>query len=107
MIYLTEKALGKVKNLLDEQNKPGLFFRVGVKGGGCSGLTYDVKFDDKQNENDKIYDINGVKVVCDPKSDLYLFGMTIDYSTELVGAGFKFINPNATGSCGCGTSFTV
>ena len=107
MIQLTDKAKIEVKKLVEQQTKPGTFLRVGVKVGGCSGLSYDVFFDDKMNPGDKIYEAGGFMVVCDPKSALYLDGMTIDYSTELVGAGFKFINPKATGSCGCGTSFAV
>ena len=107
MIQLSDTARKEVKKLLDQQNKPGLFLRVGVKGGGCSGMTYDVKLDDKQDEHDRLYDINGIKVVSDLKSLLYLDGMSIDFSTELVGGGFRFINPNAKGSCGCGTSFAV
>ena len=106
MIQLTENARQEVKRLIGQQ-KPGSFLRVGVKGGGCSGLTYDIKFDDKMNEFDRAYEIDGVRVVCDSKSFIYLDGMAIDHSTELVGGGFKFINPNATGSCGCGTSFSV
>lgn len=106
MINLSEKAQSEVKRLVGE-NKPGAFLRVGVRGGGCSGLTYDVKFDDKQNTDDRVYEIGGVKLVCDPKSFIYLDGMTVDFSTDLVGGGFRFINPNATGSCGCGTSFSV
>lgn len=106
MLHLTATAQEQVKRLIGQQ-KPGSFFRVGVKGGGCSGLTYDVKFDDSMNEFDRTYEVDGVKVVCDSKSFIYLDGMTIDYSNELVGGGFRFVNPNATGSCGCGTSFSV
>ena len=107
MIQLTDVAKEEVKKLIEQQNKPGAFLRVGVKGGGCSGLSYDVQFDDKINEYDRVYEINGVKVVCDSKSFIYLDGMAIDFSKELVGGGFKFINPNATGTCGCGTSFSA
>ena len=107
MIQLTDVAKEEVKKLIEQQNKPGAFLRVGVKGGGCSGLSYDVKFDDTVNEYDRVYEINGVKVVCDSKSFIYLDGMAIDYSRELVGGGFKFVNPNATGTCGCGTSFSA
>ena len=70
-------------------------------------MTYDVKLDDKFNEQDRLYEINGIQVVSDMKSLLYVDGMLIDFSTELVGGGFRFINPNAKGSCGCGTSFAV
>lgn len=107
MIQLTDVAKQEVKKLIEQQKKESAFLRVGVKGGGCSGLSYDVKFDDKINEYDRVYEIDGVKVVCDSKSYIYLDGMAIDYSKELVGGGFKFINPNATGSCGCGTSFSA
>ena len=107
MIQLTEKAQEEVRKLLAQQNKPGVFLRLGVRGGGCSGMTYDVKFDDQIGEWDRSFEVGGLKVVCDVKSLLYLDRMTVDYSTELVGGGFRFINPNATGSCGCGTSFSV
>ena len=106
MIELTEKAQGKVKELIKNQ-KPGSFLRVGVKGGGCSGLLYDIKFDDQFSDKDRSFEISGIRVVCDLKSTLYLAGMQVDYSDDLLSGGFKFINPNAKGSCGCGTSFTV
>ena len=106
MIQLSVVAKEQVKALLGTQ-KPGSFLRIGVKGGGCSGMTYDIKFDDKTDEWDRAFDFDGIKVVCDSKSFVYLDGMTIDYSTELVGGGFRFVNPNAAGSCGCGTSFSV
>lgn len=107
MIQLTENSKKAVGKLLSEQSKPGAFFRVGVKGGGCSGMTYEVKLDDQQGEHDRVFDIDGVKLVCDIKSLLYIDGMTIDFSTELVGGGFRFVNPKASGTCGCGTSFAV
>jgi iron-sulfur cluster assembly accessory protein len=107
MIQLSETAQKAILRLQSEQGKPGSFFRVSVKGGGCSGMTYEVKFDDTKNEQDRAYDINGIQVVSDLKSLLYLDGMTIDFSMELVGGGFRFVNPNAKGSCGCGTSFAV
>ena len=106
MIQLSENAKTEVQRLLGQQI-PGSFLRLAVKGGGCSGLSYDVKFDQKEQEFDRVFEINGVKVVCDSKSLVYLDGMTVDYSTELVGGGFRFVNPNASGSCGCGTSFSV
>ena len=107
MITLSESAQKAIQRLQAEQGRPGTLFRVSVKGGGCSGMTYDVKLDDAQGEQDRLFDIQGIKVVSDLKSLLYLDGMTIDFSTELVGGGFRFVNPNAKGSCGCGTSFTV
>ena len=106
MITLTAQALSQVKHLLSHQ-AAGSFLRIGAHMGGCSGMTYDVKLDDTQGEHDRLYDINGIQVVSDLKSLLYLDGMTIDFSTELVGGGFRFVNPNAKGSCGCGTSFAV
>lgn len=106
MIQLTTQAKEQVKRLIETQ-KAGSFLRVGVKGGGCSGMTYDVKLDDQTKPDDRVFDNDGIKVICDPKSIFYLDGMSLDFSTELVGGGFKFINPNATGTCGCGTSFTV
>lgn len=107
MIQISEIALAEVKKLMEQEGKPGLVLRVGVKGGGCSGLTYDVRLDDKIQEFDRVFEQDGIKVVCDSKSLVYLDHMTVDYSKELVGGGFRFVNPNATGSCGCGTSFSV
>ncbi|MBI4433015.1 MAG: iron-sulfur cluster assembly accessory protein [Candidatus Omnitrophica bacterium] len=107
MITITDKAQKEIKRLLDSQDKPGAFLRLGVRGGGCSGLSYDVKIDDQDTSLDRAYEVNGFKLVCDSKSLVYLDGMTVDYSTDLVGGGFRFVNPNASGSCGCGTSFSV
>ena len=107
MITLTENAQKEVKRLLILHHKPEAFLRAAVKAGGCSGFNYDAHFDDKIGENDRVFDNGGVKVVSDIKSLLYVDGMTIDHSNELVGGGFRFINPKATGTCGCGTSFTV
>ena len=108
MIQLSENAKKAVFKYKKEEGKPDSFLRVGVKGGGCSGFSYDVRLDDTVDEKvDRTYDCDGVKVVCDVKSLLYLTGMTLDYTQEMLGGGFKFINPNATGTCGCGTSFAV
>jgi iron-sulfur cluster assembly protein len=107
MIKLSDIAKEEVKRLIEKQNKPGTFLRVGVKSGGCSGMSYEVKFDDKQEEVDREFDMGGVKLVCDVKSLLYIDGMTIDFSTDLVGGGFRFVNPNAKASCSCGTSFAT
>jgi iron-sulfur cluster assembly protein len=107
MIQLSENAQKAVAKLRAEQNQPDAMLRVGVKGGGCSGMTYEVRFDDKKTDKDRVFDVNGVRLVCDIKSLLYVDGMTIDYVSDMMGSGFRFVNPNAKGSCGCGTSFTV
>lgn len=83
------------------------FVRVGVKSGGCSGLSYDLKFDKDQKENDKVFESNGVKIIVDTKSFLYLIGTTLEYSGGLNGTGFVFKNPNANRTCGCGESFSL
>ena len=80
--------------------------RLGVLGGGCSGLSYSIRFDTRPRERDRIYDFDGVRVFVDPKSFLYLHGMTLDYEETLMRQGFNFINPNSTRSCGCGSSFS-
>ncbi len=107
MIQLSDNAKKAVEKLLKEQAKPEAYLRIGVKGGGCSGMSYDVKLDERKDALDREFDLNGVKVLCDSKSLIYLDGMTIDFSNELVGGGFRFVNPNASGTCGCGTSFSV
>lgn len=83
------------------------FVRVGVKSGGCSGLSYDLKFDKAKKENDKVFESNGVKIIVDTKSFLYLIGTTLEYSGGLNGTGFVFKNPNANRTCGCGESFSL
>ncbi len=106
MIELTEKAVEEVKRIVTDQNLPeGTALRVGVKGGGCSGFSYTLGFDDKFNDTDQITKQDGVVVVCDPKSFLYLNGTHVDFQDGLMGRGFKFVNPNATNTCGCGESF--
>lgn len=107
MISLTAAAVKEIQRLLQQQNDTNLALRVGVKGGGCSGLTYAMGFDSQKKEMDQVFEQDGVKIVCDPKSLLYLDGMTIDFRNDLTDGGFRFINPNAKGSCGCGTSFSV
>lgn len=107
-ISLTEKAARQVMKVKSENNIPeshGL--RLGVKGGGCSGLTYVLGFDEKAKENDKILSIYGVTVFVDPKSLFYLSGTVLDFSDGLNGKGFVFNNPQATKTCGCGSSFGV
>ena len=107
MIEITERAAGKINEILDEEQKPGFGLRVGVKGGGCSGLSYSLSIDEAPGEGDQVYEDHGVKLFVDPKSLLYLAGTHLDYTDGLNGSGFKFENPNATRSCGCGSSFGV
>ena len=105
-LALTETASKHVKKILEEQKLQGVFLRMGVKGGGCSGLSYSLEFDSELGPHDKKFEVDGVTVVCDAKSYLYLNGTTLDYVTEGLQGGFTFINPQAKSSCGCGTSFT-
>ena len=107
MITVTESAKEQAIKLMNEENLINPFIRVGVKGGGCSGLSYDLSFDDKLNEGDQEFEDKGVKIVCDKKSFLYLLGTELDYSGGLNGKGFTFNNPNASRTCGCGESFSV
>lgn len=109
MIKVSEKAKNKVVELMKEDGfNPQIdFIRVGVKSGGCSGLSYDLKFDNQTKEEDKVFEDNGVKIIVDKKSFLYLVGTTLEYSGGLNGSGFVFNNPNANRTCGCGESFSL
>ena len=108
MITLTEKAADEVRRIITEQGLPdGTALRLGVKGGGCSGFSYTMGFDDAIGETDQVSESENLRVVCDPKSFLYLNGTEIDFEDSMMGRGFKFGNPNAAKSCGCGESFTV
>ncbi|WP_299223229.1 iron-sulfur cluster assembly accessory protein [uncultured Psychroserpens sp.] len=109
MIKVSETAKKKVAELMGEDgfDISTHFIRVGVKSGGCSGLSYDLKFDKSQQEDDKVFEDNGVKIIVDKKSFLYLIGTTLEYSGGLNGAGFVFNNPNANRTCGCGESFSL
>ncbi|GAA3570890.1 iron-sulfur cluster assembly accessory protein [Snuella lapsa] len=109
MIKVSETAKKKVIELMTEDgyNPSTDYVRVGVKSGGCSGLSYDLKFDKKNQEDDKIFEDNGVKIIVDKKSFLYLIGTTLEYSGGLNGTGFVFNNPNANRTCGCGESFSL
>ena len=107
-IALTPKAVSEVKKIILENNIPDNYgLRVGVKGGGCSGLSYTLGFDSELRDGDKIIDMEGFKVYVDWKSILYLKGTTVDYSDGLMGKGFVFNNPTAKKTCGCGSSFGV
>lgn len=107
VITLTPSAKTQLHKLLEQKREPGYFMRVGVKGGGCSGMSYSVELDNQVGEFDKVFGEGESKIVVDQKSFVYLNGIEIDFSNELVGGGFQFRNPNASGSCGCGTSFSV
>jgi len=107
-IQITDKAAAQVKKNMDENKiESGFGLRVGVKGGGCSGLTYQLGFDGEQKEGDTIIEKNGIKLFVDGKSLFYLTGTVLDFSDGLNGKGFVFNNPNATKTCGCGESFGV
>lgn len=116
MIKLTERAAKEVVGIIDQQKESArksgeefkpLYLRVGVKGGGCSGFSYSLDLTENVGELDEQCEQDGVAIICDPKSNLYLEGTVIDFRDELMGRGFVFSNPNATSSCGCGSSFAV
>ena len=109
MIKVSETAKKKVVELMTDDgfNPTTDYVRVGVKSGGCSGLSYDLNFDQTQAEDDKVFEDNGVKIIVDKKSFLYLIGTTLEYSGGLNGTGFVFNNPNANRTCGCGESFSL
>ena len=109
MITLSETAAKEIKTIIqnEELDMEKIRLRVGVKGGGCSGFSYLLDLTETAKETDEVFENNGIKVVCDPKSLLYLNGTTIDFKEELSARGFVFQNPNATSSCGCGSSFHV
>jgi iron-sulfur cluster assembly protein len=107
-LQLTDRAIRRIRIAMAKEGvspeEGGL--RLGVMGGGCSGLSYSIKFDSRPRERDRIYNFDGVRVFVDPKSFLYLHGMTLDYEETLMRQGFNFINPNSKHSCGCGSSFS-
>jgi iron-sulfur cluster assembly protein len=109
MIQVSENAKKKAIELMTEDGYDASsdFIRVGVKSGGCSGLSYELSFDREEKENDKVFESNDVRIIVDKKSFLYLVGTTLDYSGGLNGAGFTFKNPNANRTCGCGESFSL
>jgi len=108
-IILSEGAAREVKRIVEEQelDVSKVRLRVGVKGGGCSGFSYILDLTETQKDSDEAFTQHGVTVICDPKSLLYLAGTTVDFKDEIMGRGFVFTNPNATTSCGCGSSFAV
>jgi len=108
-IQVTERALARIRSAMAKEDvspdQGGL--RVGVQGGGCSGLSYNIRFDSKARDRDRVYEFEGIKVFVDPKSFIYLHGMILDYEEGLIKQGFNFINPNSSKSCGCGSSFSA
>jgi iron-sulfur cluster assembly protein len=107
LLTITPKALARAKALLAKHDKAGHGFRVGVRGGGCSGLTYMLDFEDQERKGDVVVDFDGVRIFMDIKSQLFLAGSTLDFVESLMDTGFKFTNPNAKRSCSCGESFSV
>ena len=107
VITLSEAALKEVKRLMNVQGVAEGGLRLGVKGGGCSGLSYTINFDEKIGQYDQVYDFEGVKVIVDAKSAIYLQGTQLDFQKDLMGGSFKFVNPNANKTCWCGESFSA
>jgi len=108
-IHVTEKAVARIRSAMAKEGlspeQGGL--RLGVQGGGCSGLSYNIRFDTQPRERDRVFQYGDVRVFVDPKSLIYLNGMTLDYQETLMQRGFVFVNPNSTKSCGCGSSFSA
>ena len=108
-VLLTESAAKEIRKIIEDQELDAdkVRLRVGVKGGGCSGFSYVLDLTETEKDTDEVFEHAGIKIVCDPKSLLYLNGTTVDFKDEIMGRGFVFTNPNATTSCGCGSSFSV
>jgi iron-sulfur cluster assembly protein len=108
-VILSETAAREIRTIIQQQELDAekVCLRVGVKGGGCSGFSYLLDLTETQKETDELFWQHGIRVICDPKSVLYLKGVTIDFKDEIMGRGFVFQNPNASSSCGCGSSFSV
>jgi iron-sulfur cluster assembly protein len=108
-VQVTERAVKRIRTTMAKEGispeEGGL--RLGVMGGGCSGLSYSIKFDTHPRERDRVFEFDGVRIFVDPKSFVYLHGMTLDYEETLMRQGFNFINPNSSRSCGCGSSFST
>ena len=107
IVTLTPNALKEIKRLQEVQSLGAAALRLGVKGGGCSGLSYTVNFDTEMGPYDQSYEVDGIRIIVDMKSAIYLQGTQLDYQKDLVSGQFKFSNPNAAKSCGCGESFSV
>lgn len=107
-VTLTQRAAEEIRSILKQRELPeNTMLRVGVKGGGCSGFSYSLDLTDVKGPHDEEFDSFGIRIVCDPKSYLYLNGTTVDFRDEIMGRGFVFDNPNATSRCGCGNSFSA
>jgi iron-sulfur cluster assembly protein len=107
MIHLTDQAVQEIQRLMAEKGLENTMIRFGVEAGGCSGLQYSMDFDDQTTAQDHVFEHHGLKVICDEESLAYLHGLEVDFSDKLMGGGFKFHNPQAVRSCGCGTSFRI
>ncbi|MCA9740402.1 MAG: iron-sulfur cluster insertion protein ErpA [Deferribacteres bacterium] len=107
MITVTDKAAGEIKRIITQENDAELKLRMGVQGGGCSGLSYFLTLEKDTTPNDRVLALNGVEVVIDSKSYMYLDGTELDFTDGLSGKGFTFNNPNAVRTCGCGSSFSA
>jgi iron-sulfur cluster assembly protein len=108
MIQLTDTAVAEFTRLMNDQGRSDAVVRIGVESGGCSGMQYSMDFDDAATDRDTVFDQpGGLKVVVDKEQLMYIEGLTVDFSKKLMGGGFRFENPNAARSCGCGTSFKL
>jgi iron-sulfur cluster assembly protein len=106
-VRLTPKAIAMAKAALVKRGTPNAWLRLGVRGGGCSGVSYAIEFSDKRRERDNLFEFDGLGVIVDPKSLVYLRGAVLDYEVKLMQHGFKFVNPNEKSNCGCGESFSI
>lgn len=107
MINLSKAAASEIKRLMAKQVQPNSMFRLGVQSGGCAGIYYTLEFDSAITSQDQLYDCQGIKIVVEEINLKYVNGLTLDYTQDLMGGGFRFHNPNASSSCGCGNSFSV
>ena len=105
MITITEAAVSQIKDMMEAEGDQSLMLRIGVKGGGCSGLSYGMGFDSEKHEEDTLLNINGLSVLVDKESEPIIQGLVVDYKQNMMGGGFTIDNPNAIASCGCGSSF--
>lgn len=107
LVDIAHEAINEMKRLLAKQDDPEMGVRLGVRGGGCAGFSYDIRLDRPRDEKDRVWAMDGVRIIVDRKSLIFLAGSQLQYSNDLLMGGFKFVNPNASRTCGCGTSFGV